>query len=224
MQQERPRSGRSIAFVGLVAAALVLWWGLAHRRSDTDAKTAHATRRVEAEPPVTASQAPESGATLDSPDAQASDEADLPATAWASVDLDKVREAMPDNLFWKMAMPTGDEAVIRERQEERARWNVEYGKVLSNTATAEEIDAYYAHQQRLSSDYVEFGAYVLAEFGDKLPIRDIGLLKVAVELNMAKLEEIPRRIAEAQERRVAHDAARRAWLEEQKAFQEDDSR
>ncbi len=31
-----------------------------------------------------------------------------------------------------------------QREEERARWNVEYGKVLSNTATDEEIDAYYA--------------------------------------------------------------------------------
>ena len=56
-------------------------------------------------------------------------------------------------------------------------------------------------------------------FGDKLSIRDVGLLKVAVELNMARLEEIPRKMAEAQERRVTHDAARRAWLEEQKEFE-----
>ena len=223
MQAERPRSVRAIAAIGLAIVVAVLWWGVERRRPPD--RRADATRRVETQAPPDAPQAaPPRTEGGGAPNAAASDEPALPDTPWASVDLDKVREAMPDNLFWKMAMPTTDEAVIRERQEERTRWNVEYGKVLSNTATAEEIDAYYALQQRLASDYVEFGTYVLAEFGDKLPIRDIGLLKVAVELNMAKLEEIPRRIAEAQERRVAHDAARRAWREEQKAFQEDDSR
>ena len=44
------------------------------------------------------------------------------------------------------------------------------------------------------------------------------LLKLAIELHAARLEEIPRKIEEAHERRKAHEAARRAWLEDQKAF------
>ena len=141
--------------------------------------------------------------------------------SWAEVDLEAVRAAMPHNLYWTMSVPTKDPEVLREREEERARWNVEYGKVLSNTATAQEIDAYYAHRRRLSTDYVEFAGYLLAEYRDKLPKRDVGLLKLAVDMHLARLEEIPRQIAEAHERRTAHDAARRAWLEDQQAFEGD---
>jgi len=139
-------------------------------------------------------------------------------TPWSVVDLKALQKELPDNLYWKMASPTSDPAVIEERDAERARWNVEYGKVLSNTATADEVDTYYAYRYRLSSDYVQFATYLLADYGDDLAPRDVGLLKVAIELHLARLEEIPRQIAEAHERREAHDAARRAWLESEAAF------
>jgi hypothetical protein len=139
-------------------------------------------------------------------------------TPWAAVDLEALRAELPDNLYWKMASPTKDPAVIQEREAERARWNVEYGKILSNTATPDEIDTYYAHRYRLSSDYVEFATFLLADYGDQLDARDVGLLKIAIELHMARLEEIPRQIAEAHERCAAHEAVRRQWLESQKAF------
>jgi hypothetical protein len=142
------------------------------------------------------------------------------AAAWAKVDLEEIRKAMPDNLYWKMAAPTTDPEVQRARDEERARWNVEYGKVLSNTATAEEIDAYYAQQQRLSTDYLEFLVYLGTHYAEVIPQQDVGVLKLAGELHLARLEEIPRKIAEAHERREAHEAVRRAWLEEQKAFED----
>ena len=83
----------------------------------------------------------------------------------------------------------------------------------------EEIDAYYAHRQRLSNDYVQFGVHVLEHYGEELSRQDVALLKVAIELNVARLEEIPREIMEAHERAKAHDAARRAWLEGQKDFE-----
>ena len=51
--------------------------------------------------------------------------------------------------------------------------------------------------------------------------RDVAALKLAGELHLARLEEIPRELAEAQQRREAHDAARRTWLDEQKAFESD---
>jgi hypothetical protein len=148
----------------------------------------------------------------------AGDPDDAVAAAWASVDMEAVRKALPENLYWKMGAPTKDPEVLRWREEERARWNVEYGKVLSNTATAAEVDAYYAHRQRLSTDYADFAIHLLTHYGKQLPERDLGLLKLSLQLHLARLEEIPRQIAEAHQRREAHDAARRAWLEEQKAF------
>jgi hypothetical protein len=90
--------------------------------------------------------------------------------------------------------------------------------VLSNTASEEEIVAYYTHRDRLASDYVQFASHVLENYGHDLSIRDLGLLKVAVELNLARLEEIPREMAEAQERRKAHEKAREEWRRDQEAF------
>jgi len=139
---------------------------------------------------------------------------------WAALDLEAVRAAMPDNLYWKMAAPTKDPDLLRWREEERARLNVEYGKVLSNTATAEEIDAYFAERKRLSDDYLEFVVYVLTNYGGAIPKEGVALLKLAGEMHAARLEEMPRQIAEAHARREAHDALRREWLEEQKAFAE----
>ena len=143
---------------------------------------------------------------------------DNPPEAWATVDLDAIRAALPDNLYWKMAVPTKDPEVLRQREEERARWNVEYGKVLSNTATDEEIDAYYTERQRLSEDYLQFIVYLLTNYGYQIPKRDVAAMKLAAEMHHERLEEIPRKITEAHERHKAHDAARRAWLEEQRAF------
>jgi hypothetical protein len=51
-----------------------------------------------------------------------------------------------------------------------------------------------------------------------VPRAEIGALKLAGEMHLARLEEIPRKIAEAKERRAEHEKARQAWLDEQKQF------
>ena len=145
------------------------------------------------------------------------------ASAWASVDLDAVREAMPNNIYWQLAVPTTDAALLREREEIRAYWNTQYGKVLANTGSVEEVDAYFDHRRRLSADYVEFTSYLLDHYGDVLHERDVGMLELARELHMAQLEELPRRHAEALERRESHAAAREAWLRDQARFESDDA-
>jgi hypothetical protein len=139
-------------------------------------------------------------------------------TPWAAVDLHALQVELPDNLYWKMAVPTKDQAILDERQAERDRWNVEYGKILSNTATADEIDTYYAYRYRLSSDYIQVATIILADYGDDLEQKDVGLLKIAIELHMARLEEIPRQIEEAHERCAAHERVRQEWLASQKEF------
>lgn len=137
---------------------------------------------------------------------------------WAKVDMEAVRAAMPDNLYWKMSVPTKDPEILAERERERERWNAAYGKVLSNTASETEIHDYFEHTDRLASDYIQFITHVLENYGEDLTLRDIGLLKVAAELNLGRLEEIPRQMADALERRKANEAAREAWLRDQEAF------
>ena len=211
-----------VAVAALTVGGLVSWRYAT--RSDTRATRSpssdwRAARDALAPTAPAPSTTPRSTAQTKARDAEAPDplEDDM-QTPWAAVDLNALRTELPDNLYWKMASPTSDPAVIEAREAERARWNVEYGKVLSNTATADEVDAYYAHRYRLSSDYVQFATYLLADYGDDLAPRDVGLLKVAIELHLARLEEIPRQITEAHERREAHDAARRVWLESDAAF------
>jgi hypothetical protein len=140
------------------------------------------------------------------------------AKAWAQIDFDEIRQALPDSMYWKMAFPTKDPELIAEREKIRAAWSAQFAKIQANTATDEEIDAYYDEQAKLSNDYLEFLVYLADHYGNLVPRAEIGALKLAGELHLAKLEEIPRRIAEAKERRVAHEAARAAWAEEQKKF------
>jgi hypothetical protein len=140
-----------------------------------------------------------------------SDPGDL-ASAWESVDLEQIRRVMPDNTYWRMSAPTDDERVIREREEERARWNEAYGKVLSGTASVEEIQAYYAHRERLSADYVEFVSYLLDHHAGDLSDQDIGLLELARRLHLARLAGYPKETQRALDLKDEKDAARAAWL------------
>jgi hypothetical protein len=173
------------------------------------------TRGPTVEPVVPGSpKAPEGSGSEPAPE---SDPGDL-ASAWESVDLDEIRRAMPENTFWRMSAPTQDERVIREREEERARWNAEYGKVLSGNASEAEIRAYYAHRQRLSADYVEFTSYVLDHHGDDLSDQDIGLFELARRLHLARLAEYPKQTQEAFERKAKQDEARAAWLADEAEF------
>jgi hypothetical protein len=143
--------------------------------------------------------------------------------AWAHVDLDEVRRAMPDNLYWTMGVPTKDEAEIERRERERERWNEQYGKVLSGTGTEEEIRAYYDQRARLSGDYVEFTTYLLDHYGDVLTARDVSLLQLARRLHLARLEEIPRSLEQALLRKSQQDEARARWQADERAFNADDT-
>lgn len=216
-----------LVIAGVAALAAALWWHSGAPSAADRVASAPSTGAAPAVPipPPTApadaaGKTPGAGTQATAPTANDDLAPDASAMAWAAVDLDAIREVMPDNLFWKMAVPTKDPEILAQRAKERERWNTEYGKVLSGNATADEIDTYYAERQQLAQDYVEFATYLLAEYGDKLTVRDVGLLKVAVELNLARLEQFPRDLAEAQARREEHDAARRKWREQQRAFED----
>jgi len=218
------------AAIGIVVALAVGWLVLAPAKRTATPGAAAAPKVVDA------SRATSSRPAVEFP--QAAPPAALPGSApempageitpglegedipqgWAAVDLEEVRKAMPDNLYWKLSAPTKDPEVLKWREEERDRWNVEYGKVLSGNASEKEIRDYYDQRGQLSGDYVEFATYLLDHYGDKLPERDVNMLKLARKLNQARLEEIPRKIEEALARKQKQDEARAAWLADQKAF------
>lgn len=214
-----------VAILFVVGVAVVLRRVNAERaRSRTVAAAASEKPRPPAQPD--AHRTPTWHADLD--DHEASEDQDYKAdplnptldtaAAWARIDFDEIRRALPDSMYWKMAFPTKDPELIAERQRIRDEWSAEAAKIQSNTATDEEIDGYYAAQQQLSNDYLEFLVYLADHYGDDVPRSEIGALKLAGQMHLAKLEEIPRRIAEAKERHAAHEAARQAWLEQQKQF------
>lgn len=148
---------------------------------------------------------------------------DDPAWAWSRVDLEALRAEMPDNTFWRLAAPTDDPALLAEREAIRERWNEAYGKVLSNTGTEQEVRDFYAERREISEDYVAFTTALLDRYGDALPERDRGLVELARTLHRTRLEEMPRRLAEALDRREAHARARAEWLAEEAAFAADPS-
>jgi hypothetical protein len=200
-------------FLGATLAVTVLvglaWWLARGPRDGAGATDAP-------EEPVAAAPAPEVAAPP--PRAASEPGADELAGTWEHVDMEAIRRALPDNLYWKMAAPSDDPAVAEERDAERARWNDAYGKVLSGTGSEEEIEAYFDQRHRLSSDYVEFTKYVLANYADELPAQDVALLELAQKLHLARLVELPRKLEEAHERKRRQDAAREAWLAEEREF------
>lgn len=165
---------------------------------------------------VVAAPAPDVAAPPPAPAPEAAP--DELAGTWENVDMEELRRALPDNLYWKMAAPSDDPKVAEERDAERARWNDEYGKVLSGTATDAEIEAYYDGRHELFSDYVEFTKYVLSRHRDELPAQDVELLLLAQKLNLARLVELPRKLEEARARKQRQDAAREAWLADEREF------
>jgi len=192
--------------------------------------TAEPAGPAAARPPAAAPQpadqadAPDSAAAPPEDSAEGPDaEQDAMAKAWAAVDLNAVRTAMPDNLYFKLAAPTTDEAILAERAAERARWNVEYGKILSGTGTEEEIRTYFDQRARLSTDYVEFTTYMLDHYRDTLPERDVALLELARRMHATRLQEVPRQVEEALARKQQQDDARAAWLAGEAEFKGEDA-
>ena len=214
------------AAAGIAAVAVVVWLALApaQRTASVDSAAPHKTE-VEPKAPSSGAAAfpkiaPPTGAAPEMPamaTTPGADGEDIPQ-GWAAVDLDDVRKALPDNQYWKMSAPTKDPDLLKWREEERERWNTQYGKVLSGNATEKEIRDYYDHRAQVAGDDVEFSTYLLDHYGDKLPERDTNMLKLARKLNQARLEEIPRKIEEALARKQKQDDARAAWLADQQAF------
>lgn len=219
-----------LVLLALVGASWVLLRGLAStsetlRTAATSGQDAGPRTEADARAPAVSTVAPRPPARPPE-DAPADDSlfaslfpSDDPAWAWSRVDLDALREEMPENTFWELAAPTDDPAVLEARRAHKERMNRALGKVMSNTGTEAEVRAYYAERERISRDYVAFTTRLLDTYGDVLPERDRGLVSLARDLHRARLEEMPRHLSEALSRRSDHAAAREAWLAEEALFE-----
>ncbi|HZI09344.1 MAG TPA: hypothetical protein VE153_03070 [Myxococcus sp.] len=131
------------------------------------------------------------------------------------VDMERLREKLPDNLYWEVAAPTKDPDVLKKREAESLRRNDMYGKVLSGMATEAEIHEYYGYRRKLSEDFLAFATTVLSEYGGELPERDRGLYELSIQMHRTRLEELPRQEAESLAHREAQQRRREAWRQGQ---------
>jgi len=127
------------------------------------------------------------------------------------VNLDRLRAEIPRNRYWVDSVPTRDPEVLKRRETEAAGWNELYGKVLSGTASTEEIRTWVDHRRTVSEDAIDFAQRMLTEYGSALPERDRGLLELAIEMHRTRLAELPRQEAEARARKDEQDRRRAAW-------------
>jgi hypothetical protein len=220
---DRPKGLRwGIAAVALALLAATLIIALraerpAEREPLPEAKTAAPERRPAPEDQGARSPSaalPATGNDSEEIDDAAPPEPELVVADAYPVDLTRLREKLPGNMYFRLGEPTEDPAVLDMRAEEERRVNELFGKVQSSTASEEEIHRYYEYRRELSEDYIEFSRLVLDEYGDKLPDRDRGLYELSIKMHKGRLEAIPRQIEDALARRRAHDERRRQWAEE----------
>ncbi|WP_426753970.1 hypothetical protein [Myxococcus sp. Y35] len=127
------------------------------------------------------------------------------------VDLQVIRAKLPDNLYWELAAPTQDPAVLERREAASRHWNELYGKVLSADATVEQIRDYYGHRRKMSEDFITFSEAVLSQYGEVLPERDRGLYELSIDMHRTRLAELPAQEQDALQRREAQERRREAW-------------
>jgi len=162
---------------------------------------------------VSGASPPDAGTSFDeSPGEQTFDSPDFDL---AELDFESLRQRAPDSLYWLMAAPSKDPAILEARRKARAERNEQYGRVVSNTASVEEIRDYYAYRRKLSEDYIEVAQLILEEHGDSLSERDLGLFELAISMHGSVLAEIPDKLSDALQRKEQYDRVKQAWKAQQ---------
>ncbi len=129
----------------------------------------------------------------------------------APIELESLRERIPDNRYWELHAPTSDVEVARRRAERAREVNELYGKVLSGTGSEEEIRAYFEERRQEHDDAIELAELVLAELAENLTERDRGLWELTIQLHRQRLADMPRRYEDAVARKREQDLKREAW-------------
>jgi hypothetical protein len=163
------------------------------------------TPTAKAADPAPPRSAPQAAPQEEAPPATATEGAALPEP----IDLEALRARLPDNRYWTLGQPTSDPAVAQARAEAARAENELYGKVLSGTATDDEIHGYYDERRRLLTDYAEIARAVLAD--PHISERDRGLFDLALRMDQDRLAELPRELDAAMARKVEQEQRRADW-------------
>jgi hypothetical protein len=208
-----PPSKRLVWPALLVAALLggLTFVALRPRGDDARAPAGAASAPAPAPTRAATAQAPAPAATPAPPGGPDDDAAPPAPGAAGVVDLEKLRAKLPDNAYWRLGVPTKDPDVLRARADDERRRNELYGKVLSNTASEEEIRGYYAERRKISEDYIEFAATALKDYGDRLPDQERGLYELSIKMHTKRLGELPGQIDDALARKKVQDRRREEW-------------
>lgn len=137
---------------------------------------------------------------------------------YGDIDLREARALLPDNLYWQFGAPTKDPAVLAEREAEKKRRNQEYGRVLAGDANESEVRAYYDHQVRLSSDYLEFSEFMQRRYKDHDSDEFVGMLQLAMKLHAERLAKIPEELEDALTRAREREKVRQDWQRQKEEF------
>lgn len=127
------------------------------------------------------------------------------------VDLVEIKQRMPNNSYWELYEPSTNPEIIEYRKQEQEKWNKEYGKVLAGDASSGDIENYFARQQKISEDQLEFLGYLKKNYSSRLPERDLGLIDLGINLHTARLQQIPRDKKNAYAKKHDQDAKRTAY-------------
>lgn len=141
------------------------------------------------------------------------------AAAWAKVDLEALRNSMPNNLYWVLAAPTSDAAVLAERKEIKQYWEAQYKLINANHADEATIRAYFEHKTHMANDYVEFATALLNRYGADMPEEGRHLQTFARNLNLVQLQELPKKLQNALDSRKAFLERRENWLADKEAYE-----
>ena len=141
------------------------------------------------------------------------------ALSWAKVDLDAIRDEIPDNLYWEMAAPTQDEALKAHREERREALKQQANLISAKHATEEQIREYFAYQNQLSNDYVEFSTILLNKHRNDMDETDVSMQTLALQMHLSRLQEIPGKLAQALKNREEFVATKNEWLANKDAYE-----
>jgi hypothetical protein len=91
------------------------------------------------------------------------------------------------------------------------KWNTLYGKVLSGTASDEEIGGYYDHLRQRSEAAIRVAEQALLKITEPLTDLQGGLLTLIIRMNRDRLATIPLELEEARARKRLQDRRRQEF-------------
>ncbi|MEL6341430.1 MAG: hypothetical protein AAFQ65_16125, partial [Myxococcota bacterium] len=127
------------------------------------------------------------------------------------VDLDALRQELPDNRYWVSGAPTEDPELIAARKRDTESAERMQGLIVSGGASEQEIETYFDARQRLSQDYIQISERILQRYGTTLPDTELGMHQLSISMHRKRLAELPKKREQAHERRVLQETRRREW-------------